>query len=334
MDFQYFKKIIEKIEIESKEKNESPLISLYNWGEPLIHPEITEITSHLNQKNIQFDISSNLNNKIDYASILRSKPRLFRVSISGGNKNSYEKGHVGGDLNLVMSNLYKIRHTLDKLKIKNNDSTSTSIQIYYHIYKDNNDEELYKIANLCNELNFNFSPGVALFMPIEKSIFYLEGSTKFTKKDRETMARMHLDIDEMRTIGLLGKSKTCLLQDSQVVINFDGSIPLCCTTFDPVNNIGSDFLKISLNEIQGIRKSHNLCSKCMSNGLHDAYLNTSTQIWDEIVNAKQIALNQKYLTRISKSPPVIPNEKFNSHETLTQEKRKSWIIKFITNKKI
>ena len=57
MEFQTVKKVIDKIKLESPETTH---ISLYSWGEPLLHPRVSEIVKYVHEKGMAVALSSNL----------------------------------------------------------------------------------------------------------------------------------------------------------------------------------------------------------------------------------------------------------------------------------
>jgi MoaA/NifB/PqqE/SkfB family radical SAM enzyme len=304
MDLEYFKKIVQKITLESKSDPTPLQVTLYNWGEPLIHPEINAIVRYLNQEGVPFNISSNLNVTIDFSEIIRNEPNNFRVSLSGGYNETYQKGHNRGDINLVISNLYKLKHQITKIGLK------TRLHVLYHIYRDNCDADLQKIFNLCSELEIPFEVTIAYFMPIEKVMHKLKQTSGFTDRDQATMDRMWVSIDEAVELGKLRSSKTCVLQENQIVINYDGSVALCCGVYDPTHNIAKDFLKISRSDIFENKYTNKLCEECMSMGIHDVLIFNPVEKWDELVTKKQIAGGNRILTRMSIKPNCVINPEY------------------------
>jgi len=148
-----FKKIVDKIAAESITRMEPVEVYLYNWGEALIHPRIIDFVSLLSRQNIRFHISSNMNNEAPLKRIVRTAPSSFRISLSGFSQNTYSKGHVGGDSNLVISNMYRLRHAMDHC------NSNMPVEVYYHVYKDNCNDELIRMAELSESLVFYFHPG-------------------------------------------------------------------------------------------------------------------------------------------------------------------------------
>ena len=185
MDIELFRKIIDKIINESQRYGEDFSILLYNWGEAMLHPKIDEFANILQKLSIPFHMSSNLNTEAKFTQIVRAAA-TFRISVSGYSNETYQKGHVAGDINLVISNMYRTRYEIDRCK------SAIQVSVFYHVYKDNCDEKMINLARLSRDLGFQFGIGLAYFMPLEKVLAYTEKSPSFTENDRNTMDRMDL----------------------------------------------------------------------------------------------------------------------------------------------
>ena len=73
-----FVKIIDKIANESPVN--FPTISVFDWGEPTLHPELPFFINYINQKNLKSRVSSNLNVAADFDKIMEAKPQEFKIS--------------------------------------------------------------------------------------------------------------------------------------------------------------------------------------------------------------------------------------------------------------
>ena len=91
-------------------------ISLYSWGEPLIHPRVVDFINLVHSKNIAVALSSNLSLNIPQRleDLVLCQPDVLKVSVSGYNQEIYGTTHEGGDVRLVKSNLYLLRYLMDK----------------------------------------------------------------------------------------------------------------------------------------------------------------------------------------------------------------------------
>jgi len=298
MDFELFSRVLDKAEAECKVAESLFEVYLYNWGEPLIHPKIAEFVTELSRRRIRFFISTNLNTETSLTPIVRAGPAVFRISLSGFSKAIYSKGHVDGDPNLVISNMYRLRHAMDHCKSK------MAVHVYYHVYQDNCQDDILKMAELSDSLGFYFSPGWAYFMGLEKLMAYVEGKPTFTPEDQETLRRTVLSLDEAIAISQQAQSPSCSLQTDQMVINHDGSVALCCAVFDPVNFIASDFLGSTHEELQERKRKASLCTKCMANGLHDYAQYNPNTLWDDVAFKKQIDSKQTVAIKMFSTPHI------------------------------
>ena len=101
--------------------------SLFNWGEPFLHPNFNEIVSFLSDQNIRFSLSSNLSvipKNIDKDSF-KSLENLT-ISMPGFSQNSYSKIH-GFNFYKILENI----NTLSKI------IPTEKMQVAYHLYQFN-----------------------------------------------------------------------------------------------------------------------------------------------------------------------------------------------------
>jgi len=85
-------------------------VELDNWGEPFLNPDIYEIISRFSGKRIQTSISTNLSfeKQFDPQEIIKCGLDHLIVSIDGATEKTYQKYRVGGNFELVLSNLRKL----------------------------------------------------------------------------------------------------------------------------------------------------------------------------------------------------------------------------------
>jgi len=246
-----FKKIIDKIGLASH-------IVLYNWGEPLLHPQLDLFIDYAHQKGIAVAVSTNFSISSDISKIVKSSPDTFKISLSGYYPDTYNKTHTGGDINLVKSNLYKLKYYMEKYKSR------FSAEVNYHLYK-NNESEITKMKGLCEELGFIFSTCYANYTPIEKVVAYCEGRME----NEKIMDLLPVSIEQALEATKPYHNRPCRFLSNQININWDRSVLLCCMS---QQIISEDFLKDSLADIEVKKQNHPLCKKCMKYGIHQYYL--------------------------------------------------------------
>ena len=280
MDFPTVKKVIDKIKQDSPETTH---ISLYSWGEPLMHPQVAEIVNYVKQNGIAVALSSNLSLNFEQRieKLVRSSPEYLKISVSGYYPEAYNATHQGGDVNLVKSNLYRIRHYMDKHK------SDMLVDINYHLYRDNNGKNLEMFKSLAEELGFILSKTYALVMPLERVFNYLDG-----KPDIQTLSlqkNLLVNIDEAINASSqdVKKSDVCPFRENQINVNSDLTVPICCTVFERGDNIvAQDFLQSSLKEISENKKNVAICDRCMKSRLPEYNMGFNEDKWEIIANSK------------------------------------------------
>ncbi len=104
MDYEHFKRVIDTLSPWAYE------VSLYNWGEPLLHKDIFEMIKYARSKNLSTVMSSNLSIKKPELmdQLVDSGLEELTLSIDGVTQDVYEKYRVRGDLALVFDNVRRL----------------------------------------------------------------------------------------------------------------------------------------------------------------------------------------------------------------------------------
>lgn len=241
-------------------------LHLYNWTEPLVHPKIGEFISLVESSGIKCGISSNLNIAKNMESAIRANPSFFRISLSGFTQEVYGLGHAGGDISVVKENMIRLAELKTSLNVK------TDIEVYYHRYLDNVDEES-KMREFSEKLGFRFSAAFATFMPLEKTLAVVENDGSISQSDRQVMGRLALPPSpDVIDIARRHKNASCGLKDAMITLDCEGNAILCCSVFDQKKYSVGNYLELSLAEIQSrkdtISDCKSMCDRCTSHGLH------------------------------------------------------------------
>jgi len=241
-------------------------IHLYNWTEPLIHPKIGEFISEIEGNGIACGISSNLNISKNIESAIKANPSFFRISLSGFYQETYMKGHAGGNIEDVKKHM----GLLSELRSKYN--SKTRVQVYYHRYLDNSDEEVL-MKHFSEGLGFEFSSEFASMMPLEKLFQACDAPDTLSEKDRKVISRLALPpSSEVFNIARQYKNMICSLRENQMTLDCQGNVILCCSVFEQKNNLVGRYTEIPLDQIRLIKNTRedlvSRCTKCMENGMH------------------------------------------------------------------
>jgi MoaA/NifB/PqqE/SkfB family radical SAM enzyme len=263
MDFGYFEKLV--LKAESEHPNERLFFDLYNWGERALHPELPRFVAYLRSRGWGVGLSCNLNVFPKMREVVKAEPSYIRISLSGYTNGVYQQTHRKGDVNRVKANMHLLRHYIDLYR------SDVVVQVGYHVYRTNFPDDFLSMRRLCDELGFLFAPTIATLMPVEKAAKAVDG--EIAADDRAIADRFVLSIAEWAEAyaPLRGEHKDCQYRSHRTTINFDGSVPLCCATFEPNQIVARDFLEIGHEELQRRKYAHAFCGTCMSRNLDMMY---------------------------------------------------------------
>lgn len=283
MDLSLFEEILDKIKRENSDY-EQIIIALYNWGESLLHPEFPKFIAAIKARGFLADISTNLNVK-DVKDVVAASPNKIIVSLSGYDKDVYSQTHKRGNPHLVVSNLYKLRYYMDKLK------KDFVVEVSYHLYKHNVGKDAERIMSITKDLGFNFTSDLTLLMPLEKNFDYLNGK-RLSLQDQQVISLMLAKPEELLELAQSYKLRDCPLLN-WTTINFDGSTALCCAVYDYQYNIANNFLDIPQIKLNARNKKHPLGVTCMDKGLHIVASYEARPELDQLINEQLIELGSK-----------------------------------------
>jgi MoaA/NifB/PqqE/SkfB family radical SAM enzyme len=241
-------------------------VSLFVWGEPLLHPELAEIIKINNELGIPDQISTNLNYVKNLEEIIAAKPAHLTVSCSGYGPEHYEITHTGGSWDKFSSNLHKLSELVKKY------GDETVVTLFYHVNRQNVDE-YPKIYALGEKLGFAVSIQSSRVFP-DYALRYAE-TGEMTPEAKLSESLSMVSLDEMMTIAKENKAKFCTNGLGFPNINWDKKVFTCCN-LGPDDFIADDFLGISLDELIKRRNESDLCRRCIGACVHRYYENKET----------------------------------------------------------
>jgi pyruvate-formate lyase-activating enzyme len=242
-------------------------VGLYNWTEPLLHPNLPELIREIKSRDLACVLSSNLNVLRDPIALLAENPDWLRVSLSGYTQAVYEIGHREGNIEDVKQNM---RHLAEA---RTATSARTRLQVYYHRYL-HNVAEIAPMQKFATSLGFEFDTCLAQFFPVEKIIDYSEG--RVTPEDQKILASFALPLDRALAVtSREQRSQSCSLLDEIVTLDVKGNVMLCCGSSMQSSNVIANFLELPLEELQRRRGQKMLCRSCMKLGIPDYFAATS-----------------------------------------------------------
>ncbi len=229
-------------------------VHLYNWTEPLLHPQLPLLIDIVHAHGDLVYLSANLNHAGRLLDVLNKEPHSIRISCSGFRQSVYEQTHTRGDIDTVKENMRFIA---------DNKSERTSVHMLWHKYRHNVDDGPL-MEQFCLMLGFKFIPIEAYYMPLETVLDVWDSKQPFPALD----SLLHTSLYTHAGLCSNRSSEPCRLQTRQIAIDAAGFVMLCCAVYDPKKFTLGRYLDMSLNEIQKMRFSHNYCDSCIKKGGH------------------------------------------------------------------
>jgi len=254
-------------------------VALFNWTEPLLHPQLAALVGIVKRYGLFCSLSSNLNVLRHADDVLAAGVDWFRISVSGFHQDVYQRTHRGGDIEMVKANMRELAAA------KRRTGSSVDIEVFFHRYLGNFGDEL-EMRRYAEGLGFRFVAGWAQMMPVEKVLSYVDPANPeaaLSAEDYELIERLSLPLEEAVSLTSLHPVSSCPLQDDYMTLDVEGNVYLCCATSARSSNRLGSFLLTSTEELQRMKQAHRLCGPCMKKGL-PLYLEHKLPEFDQMGN--------------------------------------------------
>lgn len=261
MKMELFERVLDKIVAERV--SSAPEVWLFNWGEPLLHPELPSMIRAIRDRGLRCHLSSNLNVVKGLREVVQAGPHDFKISLSSWRADDYAQTHAGGNLALVKSNMYQLRHWMDHY------SQDFRVWVGHHLYKDRLDE-VETVKGVCDELGFEHHPIPAFYQPLERLIEVIR-----PEQPRHAPVLDRLLEHPQQYVARIRQERSadhdCELRFNQTAINFDGSVALCCSVYEPEQMLNLSFVDTPHEALQQAKYQHPFCATCMKSGTAYAF---------------------------------------------------------------
>lgn len=243
--------------------NKLPLIrviDLYKTGEPFLNPDLCSMVRYASDRNIKVIISTHFSfSKPDvfFEDIVTSGLDQLVISLDGASQESYSHYRIGGDFDLVMSNIKKL------LEIKNRLNSKKPKIVWQFLVNKFNEHEIAEAQKLSRDLKIKLDlrpldlddelPDVELDETIEDRMAHWLPSNKKYVANRYQ--------GEFQYPLFSGLCKDLFIR---LVVTVDGKVMPCCLTWDTSNFFG-DLLNESLEDIWYSRKYLDVRSRFLKN---------------------------------------------------------------------
>ncbi len=194
-------------------KGRSMAISLYYYGDPLMHPKFPEMVSIAVAADLSVHASTHLSYNLSdekIISLVSSGLTHLSVAVDGATQQTYGTTRVRGNLDLVLKNLERIKN--ERLRQK---SVTPFIEVQHLSFPHHEQDEADRVEKMVYEL------GVDQFTTFPGALYDVDGD-------------LYNAVDTDRGASSPGAAKghsllpRCHWPWSSTVIKFDGDVIPCC----------------------------------------------------------------------------------------------------------
>jgi MoaA/NifB/PqqE/SkfB family radical SAM enzyme len=215
-------------------------ISLMNWGEPLLNPDLFEMIRFCHSKHLSISISTNLARlkPQDVDQLLASGLDYMTVSIDGTTQEVYSVYRVGGKLDSVLSNLRVLIARRAELGLK-----SPWIRWQFIIMK-HNEHQMEDAKRLAAEIGVDEITFIPVGLPAMAS-----------KEDKVAMASQWFATQpqyrqwDPENPPVANRGGRCPYLYRTMVINPDGGVSPCCIVYGSESQDYGNLLRSELGPI-------------------------------------------------------------------------------------
>lgn len=257
-------------------------LSLYNWGEPFLHPDIAGIVGVIKKHHLNFSISTNASiiPKIDKDFAKHADTVMF--SVSGFSKETYSRMH-GFDFDRIIANISKIVGLVRRY------NPLVKFVMLFHVYKFNQ-HELVSAMHFCDEHAILFNPYLAILNHWWKLEAFIKGQTC----EQEKLKYSQELFDLKKILPALQNSPTDYHCPQFDMLNIDeqGNVVTCCQIPVDHEHYSEGNLLRNDNTLEMILKknNHEGCKNCIESGFA-FYINNSMTPAKYIKSRKQQLLS-------------------------------------------
>jgi MoaA/NifB/PqqE/SkfB family radical SAM enzyme len=219
-------------------------INLYNWGDPLLHPELGQILDICHTSQLKAVVSTNLSFPPARVQALTQHPiDLLLVSVSGFSPETYAKNHAGGRFALVRRNLEALQANRRQIK---------SVVVKYLLFRYNVDD-VEKAKAFCENAGFEFGVYTGA-IPSAESFFRYVTDSEYRKQVETYLAPETITL---RT------AKFCP-QNAIITMNHRAELERCCVSWG--SGRGSSLFDTDLRRYLEQKLANEFCARCLSSG--------------------------------------------------------------------
>ena len=229
---------------------------LFNWGEPLLHPQLPGIIEVMNRRGLHYRLSTNASLVPDLNGVSMRGLHELVISMPGFSQSSYDAIH-GFSFQRILNNLNELR---DRLKATGFQGLA---QMSFHVYQFNI-HEIPDAARYCQANGLRFSPYLAALCHLPACMDLLSG-----RLDGPQLAAVsrHLLLSHLDAMLRQRPRDWQCWQQRKLVLDEEGRFLTCCLLprNHPEYSLGSVF-DLDLAQAMERKTRQTVCGPCLATG--------------------------------------------------------------------
>jgi len=245
----YFKDVIDEI------KEKDPYLQLWNYGEPFLHPNISQIIDSIPPVFTNCDISTNGHymNKDLAKTIISSGITKVIFGIDGLTQKTYEKYRKGGKLEKVLENI----RTLSKIREKYTSDLKINVQF---IALKHNFDQIPRLGDFFYPMGVDEIKVKSAMMMFDENNNHLNSIAKEYLSLNYPGERYELRDDGVHIKG--ERIDNCPLLEESIVITTDEKFLICCWDFKSEYPIPTTDMVEEVRPVVNFDDPPKMCLRC------------------------------------------------------------------------
>jgi len=232
-------------------------ISLANWGEPMLHPELGKILKTLRKNDVNFAISTNASKFVNLENDILGNLQEVRFSVPGFSQSSYDRIHEF-NFESILKNIEMFCKNIRK------EGSNAKLMMAYHLYQFNIDE-IDAAMKFCSLNGIELYPYAAYLNDFNLAKAYLDKSIS-----AELLRRIGKDLFLHYVDELIAKTPHNYQCPQFNILSIDEycNVLTCCVL--PKGHPEYSLGKLSTLSCDDIRKgklSQKVCTECVKSGI-------------------------------------------------------------------
>jgi MoaA/NifB/PqqE/SkfB family radical SAM enzyme len=268
-------------------------IGLYNWGEPFLHPRLSELIHMLNEHDLAYGFSTNASRVPAMDKHFVKNLRFILFSMPGFSQRAYDRIH-GFQFEAILQNIKSIvRRCRDQ-------GFHGSFTVVYHVYQFNLDD-IFRCEQFAAEWDIRFSPSYAILNNWWHINALIDNALDYGLLRRISEDLFSFDFREKISATPTGYSCP---QYEWLALDEACNLLLCCQVPPGEEFSCGNLLNNDITTMLHHRQNNPICKECIRKGL-SYYFHHSLRVPGFYLEAVKTRYSNKFIQTLARLEGII-----------------------------